>query len=346
MTDGNITVSAGTVTFQGCDFNSSLPGATDGPEIITLTGSGPYLFEFCSIHGSDGTGATRMDEAIAVAANSNVTVQFCNIYYMRNAVNLYSNITAGVTIQNNYFHDIVMYDSAAPAVLVTTAATGGNIAAGTYLTQVTYTGSAGESLPSPSIPVVTTGATSTITITSPPASTLVGGATNWYAYVTQNGGATYYRQQTSGSPTALATNLTLTSGPVTNQGQAPDTDHSECVYFGAVGGGTNITVTGNTMLNPLNQTAALYLHTNYPFGSVTVTGNLFGGGGYAVYTGGAASTAVTFQNNVFTTAYGTASGEFGAAYPSVHPDFGSAGNVWQNNTWLDGPAAGVAISAP
>jgi hypothetical protein len=57
---------------------------------------------------------------------------------------------------------------------------------------------------------VTTGSTSTLTVSSPAAS---GNATGWYAYVTQAGGSTYTRQQAAGSPTAIGSNLVLTAPP-------------------------------------------------------------------------------------------------------------------------------------
>lgn len=102
---------------------------------------------------------------------------------------------------------------AAPAAPgTTTASTGGTVAAGTYQVVVTLVNGEGESLPSAASSQVTTGSTSTLTVDSPAAG---GGATGWYAYVTQAGGSTYTRQQTAGSPTAIGTNLTLTAPPTT-----------------------------------------------------------------------------------------------------------------------------------
>jgi hypothetical protein len=109
---------------------------------------------------------------------------------------------------------------AAPSV--STATTGGTVAAGTYQVEVSYTNTAGETVASASASVTTTGATSTITVTSPPA---IGNATGWYAYVTQAGGTGYTRQQTAGAPTAIGTNLTLTAPP-TSSGLAPQTSNS------------------------------------------------------------------------------------------------------------------------
>ncbi|MGA5820808.1 hypothetical protein ACPC54_23445 [Kitasatospora sp. NPDC094028] len=124
---------------------------------------------------------------------------------------------------------------AAPSV--STAATGGTVAAGTYQVEVSYTNAAGETLASASASVTTTGSTSTITITSPPAA---GNATGWYAYVTQAGGASYTRQQTAGAPTAIGTNLTLTAPP-TNSGLAPQSSN------GSAGASTVVVNIGTTI---------------------------------------------------------------------------------------------------
>lgn len=100
-----------------------------------------------------------------------------------------------------------------------TNASGGTIANGVYGVEISYVyASGGETLPSANGPVTTTGTgISTITVPSPPASP---GATGWYAYVTQVNGATFTRQQTAGSPTAIGTGLTLTAPP-TSTGANP-----------------------------------------------------------------------------------------------------------------------------
>ena len=103
------------------------------------------------------------------------------------------------------------------APVPTTLASGGTVAAGTYGVELAYVNANGETLPSVNGPITTTGATSTITVPSPPAS---GNATGWYAYVTQVGGSTYTRQQTAGSPTAIGTSLTL-AAPPSSGGLAP-----------------------------------------------------------------------------------------------------------------------------
>ena len=125
---------------------------------------------------------------------------------------------------------------AAPAP--TNSGSGGTVLAGVYQVEVTYVDANGESLPSASGSTTTTGSISTLTVPSPAAE---GDATGWYAYVTQAGGSTYYRQQGSGSPTAIGTALTLTAPPTTSGAQPP----ADNTTFGTltVPAGASITLT-------------------------------------------------------------------------------------------------------
>jgi hypothetical protein len=122
-----------------------------------------------------------------------------------------------------------------PPSAVTNSGTGGQIAAGTYHVLVTYVTGTGESASSSSQTVTTNGATSTITVTSPPATT---GATGWYAYVSDANGLTYVRQQTT--PTAIGADLTLTS--LLTSGAAPPAGQASfCSYHSQVSvGGTEV----------------------------------------------------------------------------------------------------------
>jgi hypothetical protein len=140
----------------------------------------------------------------------------------------------------------VVHESAAAAALPapaapapTTATTGGTVLAGAYNAEVTYVDASGESLPSPAGAVTTTGTTSTVTVPSPP---VQAGATGWYAYVTQAGGAanTATRQQTAGSPTAIGTGLTITAPPTSGGAALPSSNSSgitpgEMLTAGAAG---------------------------------------------------------------------------------------------------------------
>jgi hypothetical protein len=123
-----------------------------------------------------------------------------------------------------------------PAPAVTTSATGGKLAAGTYTIEVTYVLGGGESLASAPTTVTTTSATSTITITSPPPAS---GVTGWYAYVTQPNSTTLARQQAAGSPTPIGSSFTLSTPPVS--GSAPPLAPLFCSYHSQLEvGGTEV----------------------------------------------------------------------------------------------------------
>lgn len=112
-----------------------------------------------------------------------------------------------------------------PPTTVTTANTGGLIPAGTYEVVATYYDATnGETLPSAPVSVTTTGSTSTITISSPPAQA---GYTSWYAYVTQSDGSTFTRQ---GSVLPLGTDDTLATSPSSTGPTPPTTPASFCSY--------------------------------------------------------------------------------------------------------------------
>jgi hypothetical protein len=109
---------------------------------------------------------------------------------------------------------------AAPAAPSGTGNTGSGstLPGGNYQVIVTVVNAAGESIGSASTTIAVT-ATDNLVINSPAAG---GGATGWYAYVTQAGGSAYTRQQTAGSPTNIGTGLTLTAPP-TSTGASPPT---------------------------------------------------------------------------------------------------------------------------
>lgn len=162
-------------------------------------------------------------------------------------------------------------DIAAPTIPTATPnASGGTILAGVYQVLVTYVNAQGETTASPAQSVTTTGSTSTITITSPATET---GAVSWYAYVSQAGGsaASATRQQASGSPTNIGTNLVLTAPP-TSTGALQPTENTAglhpqsmtvtALYPGAWGNNIFVTIT------PANGTAtSLFTLTVYQGGS-------------------------------------------------------------------------------
>jgi hypothetical protein len=115
--------------------------------------------------------------------------------------------------------------------------------------------------------------------------------------------------------------------------------------IGVNAGSTSLVIDHNTVLDPLNQTCAICLFSDFgQVRNVTIEDNLLAGGDYALYGGlsgneGASSTpGVTITGNKFSTIYFPAGGTFG---PDAHV---WSGDVWSGNTWVDGPNAGQAIS--
>jgi hypothetical protein len=115
--------------------------------------------------------------------------------------------------------------------------------------------------------------------------------------------------------------------------------------IGVNAGSTSLVIEHNTVLDPLNQTCAICLFSDFgQVQNVTIKDNLLAGGDYALYGGlsgneGASSTpGVTITGNEFSTVYYPGGGTFG---PVAHV---WSGDVWSGNTWVDGPDAGQAVS--
>jgi hypothetical protein len=115
--------------------------------------------------------------------------------------------------------------------------------------------------------------------------------------------------------------------------------------IGVNAGSTSLVIDHNTVLDPLDQTCAICLFSDFgQVQNVTIENNLLAGGDYALYGGlsgneGASSTpGVTITGNEFSTVYYPDGGTFG---PDAHV---WSGDAWSGNTWADGPHAGQAIS--
>lgn len=116
---------------------------------------------------------------------------------------------------------------AAPsAPSVSTSASGGSIAAGTYYFVVTYTDRYGETACSGQTSVTTTGASSTITVTKPstPPTADTAPAAVWNIYAGTTSGGPYWSQTTGQS---LASNKQYTSALASSGTQAPGVDYSQ-----------------------------------------------------------------------------------------------------------------------
>lgn len=210
----SVAYSYGDVTYWGSNVPSSVPGAPGTPSVTAVNRgvkatwampSGTTPVDFFVLQAEDlgtmyvpATGQPVLDGQPSPAGGASV---------------------GQPTYQADTFLNLIAAALAAPAAPVpTTATTGGTIAIGTYGVKVTYVNANGETVASAAGSVTTTTATSTITVPSP---TQPGGATGWYAYVTQAGGTTYTRQQAAGSPTAIGTNLVLMAPPTSTGANPP-----------------------------------------------------------------------------------------------------------------------------
>jgi len=334
------------VLFYNCTFFFTAYATAGSPVLFSLNGTGPFTFSYCQMAGATtgDPGLYRIDQVINQAVYCPLTIDHCDMGFMRQGVQIATSNTDAIAITNNYMHDIYLFDVTAPAPAVAAGGTSNTVTAGTYGVVITYSSAGGESLASP-VTQVTVTAGQAITITSPPTLT---GWTDWYAYVTQPGGSTYYKQQSSPG-TGIGSNLLLTTTPTTSGSSSPpEGDHSECIYASpGAGGGSNITITGNTILNPLTQTACIFLHEPYVFSSTTISGNFIAGGAFCLQLGGGSPTDLIVTNNVFSTIYNQNLGTNYPVYPTNAPTFnGATTNVWADNTCYDGPYAGYAVPWP
>jgi hypothetical protein len=121
-------------------------------------------------------------------------------------------------------------------------------------------------------------------------------------------------------------------------------DHTNGVFD--VGTTQPLTISNNTILDPLNQTDAISLDATLDsqvISNKTITGNLLGGGSYAIYGGNARNAVVTnmvITGNTFSQAYYPKSGQFG---PVAYFTSNAPGSSWSGNTW---DTTGAAIPAP
>jgi hypothetical protein len=113
-----------------------------------------------------------------------------------------------------------------------------------------------------------------------------------------------------------------------------DGDHTDGIDSNA-GDPHGLTITGNTILNPLDQTDDIALFENFgPQEDVTITGNLMAGGDYSIYAGynpgKAVPTNIKISGNRFARTYFPDSGQYG---PVAYAAIGVNGNTWTNNIW-------------
>lgn len=130
------------------------------------------------------------------------------------------------------------------APTLATATTGGTVAAGTYQVVVTYVSATGETVASSSASITTTGSTSTITVTTPAANGVPGGATGWNAYITAAGGSTFFKQMTVTSPWPFPNNYILAAPPSVSNPQPPGANTTTSSPWAGMKAGQAIRVIG------------------------------------------------------------------------------------------------------
>ncbi len=107
-----------------------------------------------------------------------------------------------------------------------------------------------------------------------------------------------------------------------------------------------LTITRNTILNSLGQTDAISLDatgSGQTISDKTITGNLIGGGSYAIYggtTNGNTITDITITGNDFSQATYPKSGQYG---PAAYFTTAGTGNTWTANTW---DTTGATVPSP
>ena len=105
-------------------------------------------------------------------------------------------------------------------------------------------------------------------------------------------------------------------------------DHTDGIFDN--GGSRQLTISGNTILNSLGETDAIFLYvaSGLTTSNKTITDNLLAGGSYPLYGGGTSNIRV--ENNRFSQQYYPKSGQYG---PVAYYDPHGKGNVWSGNVW-------------
>lgn len=151
------------------------------------------------------------------------------------------------------------------APTVNHASSGGTVANGTYLVQVTYVNAFGETTASSATSVTTTGSNiSTMTVVSPGSWT---NATGYYVYCTQAGGGagTEKRQQTVGQPTQLGNNYVISAPPTNTGASTPGGNTTASAPFKSTDVGKLIVIpdAGGGSGSPLCTSIATYVSSSH-----------------------------------------------------------------------------------
>ncbi|MEV4342920.1 hypothetical protein AB0J83_00370 [Actinoplanes sp. NPDC049596] len=116
-----------------------------------------------------------------------------------------------------------------------------------------------------------------------------------------------------------------------------DGDHTDMIQSNSgPAAGKQLVIRHNTVINTLDQTAAVALFQDFGVQhSALIENNLLAGGGYALYAGAGklgTSHNIKILNNAFSREVHAKGGQYG---PVSYWDAHGSGNVWQGNVWAD-----------
>ena len=157
-------------------------------------------------------------------------------------------------------------------------------------------------------------------------------------------GMTIKNDNISAFKTAIQVSTGIISGNYIHDPGFITGDHTNGILD--IGTTQPLSITGNTILDSLNQTDAISLDATLDgqvIANKTVTGNLIAGGGYPIYGGTARSAVIsdmTIANNRFGQGYYALSGLYG---PVAYYTTTGTANTWANNTY---DTTGTVIPAP
>ncbi|MCO8271760.1 hypothetical protein M1L60_14275 [Actinoplanes sp. TRM 88003] len=158
-----------------------------------------------------------------------------------------------------------------------------------------------------------------------------------HAIFNQGGDIRILRNDMSIMSDAISTNNGLIEGNYLHDPIYFDGDHTDMIQSNSgPPSGKRLVIRNNTIINTLDQTAALALFQDFGVQhDALIENNLMAGGGYALYAGaGKLGTSYNIQviNNVFSREVYPKSGQYG---PVSYWDAQGKGNVWRGNTWAD-----------
>jgi hypothetical protein len=158
-----------------------------------------------------------------------------------------------------------------------------------------------------------------------------------HAIFNQGGAITIVRTEMSICSDAISTNVGLIEDNYLHDPIYFDGDHTDMIQSNSgPPAGQRLVIRHNTVINTLDQTAAVALFQDFGVQhDAVIENNLLGGGGYALY-GGAGTKGTSYNikviGNVFSREVHKSSGQYG---PVAYWDGKGSGNVWQGNVWAD-----------